>query len=172
MVAFSISDVGTALLRRWRLLAGLGLAFASYTLGGFFLVPYLAKSYIESYVRDDLKRQIAIGELTFNPFTFASDVRNFSLNEADGSPIASFDLLRINFQLSSIFNGAWTFAEVRLEAPQLRVLVASDGSINLAKLIPPSTEPEPAEPASIPAVRVGTLAVHGGRVAFEDETRG
>jgi hypothetical protein len=106
MVAFSISDVGTALKRRWRLLAGLAFAFTSYTLAGFFLVPWLAKSYIESYVREDLKRQITIGELTFNPFTFASDVRNFSLSEADGSPIASFDLLRINFQLSSIYNRA------------------------------------------------------------------
>ena len=172
MVAFGISDIGTALKRRWRLLAGLGLAFASYTLAGFFLVPWLAKSTIESYVRDDLKRQVTIGELTFNPFTFASDVRNFAISEADGSPIASFDLLRINFQLSSLFNRAWTFAEVRLDAPQLRVLVAADGSLNLAKLVPPSTEPEPAEPTSVPAVRIGTFAVHGGRVAFDDETRG
>jgi Domain of Unknown Function (DUF748) len=172
MVALSISDVGTALRRRWRWLAGLAFAFTSYTLAGFFLVPWLAKSYIESYVREDLKRQIAIGELTFNPFTFASDVRNFSLSEADGGPIASFDLLRINFQLSSIYNRAWTFAEVRLDAPQLRVLVAADGSLNLAKLVPPSTEPEPAEPAGVPALRIGTLAVHAGRVAFDDQTRG
>ncbi len=99
-------------------------------------------------------------------------MRSFSLNEADGSPIASFDLLRIDFSLSSIFNGAWTFAEVRLDAPQMRVLIAADGSLNLAKLVPPSTEPEPAEPADVPAVRIGTLAVHAGRVALDDESRG
>ena len=96
-----------------------------------FLVPWLAKSYIESYVREDLGRQVTIGELTFNPFTFAADVRSFSLNETDGSLIASFDLLRIDFSLSSIFNSAWTFAEVRLDAPQMRVLIAADGSLNL-----------------------------------------
>lgn len=172
MVAFSISDFGQALRRRWRLLAALGFAFTSYTLAGFFLVPWLAKSTIESYVREDLGRQVTIGELTFNPFTFATDIRGFSLNEADGSPIASFDLLRIDYSLSSIFNRAWTFAEVRLDAPQLRVLVAADGSLNLAKLVPPSTEPEPAEPASVPALRIGTLAVHAGRVALDDESRG
>lgn len=172
MVAFSIADAGQALRRRWRLLAILGFAFASYTLAGFFLVPWLAKSYIESYVRDDLKRQVTVGELTFNPFTFASDVRNFSLSEADGSPIASFDLLRINFQLSSIFNRAWTFSELRIDAPQVRVLMAADGSLNLAKLVPPSTEPEPTEPAGVPAVRIGTFAVHAGRVALDDESRG
>jgi hypothetical protein len=152
MVAFSIADVGKALQRRWKLLAALGFAVTTYTLAGFFLVPWLAKSYIEGYVRDDLKRQIAIGEISFNPFTFAADVQNFALTEADGSPIASFDLLRVDFSLSSIFNRAWTFAEVRLDAPQLRVLVGSDGLLNLAKLVPPSTEPEPAEPAGVRAV--------------------
>ena len=172
MVAFSLADAGQALRRRWRLLASLGVAFASYTLAGFFLVPYLVKSGIEDYVRDDLKRQVTIGELTFNPFTFASDVRNFSLSEADGSPIASFDLLRVDFSLSSMFNRAWTFAEVRLDAPQLRALVAADGSLNLAKLVPPSTEPEPEEPAGVPAVRIGTLAVNAGRITFDDESRG
>ena len=172
MVAFNIADVGKALQRRWKLLAALGFAFTAYTLAGFFLVPWLAKSYMESYVRDDLKRQVAIGELTFNPFTFATELRNFALSEADGSPIASFDLLRVDFSLSSIFNRAWTFAEVRLEAPQVRVLVGADGSLNLAKLVPPSTEPEPADPAAVPAVRIGTLAVHAGRVALDDESRG
>ena len=171
-MAFSINEVGKALRRRWSLLAALGFVFTTYTLAGFFLVPWLAKSYIESYVREDLGRQVTIGELTFNPFTFATDVRSFSLNEADGSPIASFDLLRIDFSLSSIFNGAWTFAEVRLDAPQVRVLVAADGSLNLVNLFPPSTEPEPAEPAGVPAMRIGTLAVHAGRVALDDESRG
>ena len=74
MAAFSITEVGNALRRRWRLLAALGSVFTSYTLAGFFLVPWLAKSYIESYVREDLGRQVTIGELTFNPFTFAADV--------------------------------------------------------------------------------------------------
>jgi uncharacterized protein involved in outer membrane biogenesis len=171
-VAFGITDIGKALQRRWKLLAAVGLAFTTYTLAGFFLVPWLAKSYIESYVRDDLKRQVAIGEISFNPFTFATDVQNFALTEADGSPVVSFDLLRVDFSLSSIFNGAWTFAEVRLDAPQVRVLVGADGSLNLAKLVPPSTEPEPAEPAGVPAVRIGTFAVHTGRVAFDDQSRG
>jgi uncharacterized protein involved in outer membrane biogenesis len=171
-VAFSVNDVGKALQRRWRLLAALGFMFTSYTLAGFFLVPWLAKSYVESYVREDLGRQVTIGELTFNPFTFATDMRGFSLNEADGSPIASFDLLRVDFSLSSMFNRAWTFAEVRLDAPQVRVLIAADGSLNLAKLVPPSTEPEPAEPAGVPAVRIGTLSVNAGRVALDDESRG
>ena len=153
-------------------MAALGFVFTSYTLAGFFLVPWLAKSYIESYVREDLGREITIGELTFNPFTFAADMRDFALNEADGSPIASFDLLRVDFSLSSIFNRAWTFAEVRLDAPRVRVLIAPDGSLNLAKLIPPSAEPEPPEPAGVPALRIGTLAVHAGRVALDDESRG
>src|SRR5215831_6304960 len=142
-----------ALRRRWRLLSVLGALLVLYTLAGFFLVPRLAKSEIESYVRDTLKRQVGVADISFNPFTFATEIRGFSLNEADGTPLVKFDLFRVDFELSSIVNRAWTFKEVRLENPSLSAILASDG-LNLSKLAPPSTEakPAPTEPAALPAV--------------------
>ena len=161
-----------ALKRRWRLLTVFALLIVVYTLAGFLLVPYVAKSQIEAYVRGNLKRQVTVGSISFNPYTFAAEIRGFSLNEADGSPLVKFDLFRVDFELSSIFNRAWTFKEVRLENPDLHAILANDG-LNLSKLAPPSGEakPQPATPAALPAVRIGTLAVRNGRVAFEDRTR-
>jgi Domain of Unknown Function (DUF748) len=174
--------MGVAVLERtgaatWRLrwvLVIIASLFALYTAGGFFLVPRLARGAVVDYVEKDLKRHVAIGEVTFNPFTFVAELRDFALTEADGGAIAAFDFLHVDFQLSSLFNGAWTFKEVRIDRPNIRVLVAADGSLNLAKLAPPSPEPQqaPTREASVPSIRIGTLAVHDGRVGLEDRSRG
>ena len=135
---------------------------------GFYLVPYLARSAIENYVQNDLSRHVAIGKLSFNPFTLTAEVAGFALTEADGAPITSFDLLRVDAQISSLLNRAWTFKEVRLDHPDLRVLVNADGTLNLAKLLPPTPE---TPPSGAPAIRIATLSVHDGRVGLEDHSR-
>ena len=169
MFPLKIENAGRAVWRRWRLLTVLGLVLASYTLAGFFLVPRLARSAIEHYVERDLARHVAIRELTFNPFTLTAEVRGFALSEANGTPIASFELFRVGMSLRSIVNRAWTFSELRLDRPQLSVLVNSDGSLNLAKLQLAAPE---TKTSGMPAVRIGTFSVHDGRVAFDDRSRG
>jgi hypothetical protein len=88
--------VGRVARRHWKLLTILGALFATYTAGGFLLVPYLARSYIQQYVEKDLGRHVSIGDLTFNPFTLTVELREFALTEADNAPIASFELFRVN----------------------------------------------------------------------------
>ncbi len=98
------------------------------------------------------------------------EVTGFALSEADGARIASFDLLRIDAQLSSLLNRAWTFKEVRLDHPDLQVQVNADGTLNLAKLLPPAPAVPP-PPSGVPAIRIATLSVHDGRVGLEDHSR-
>jgi uncharacterized protein involved in outer membrane biogenesis len=159
-------------LRALAIVAGLLLL---YTLAGFLLVPRIARNQAISYVQHQLGRQLAIGSLTFNPFSLVVEIRDLAMTEADGAPIASFALLRIKFSAtSSMLHRAWTFAEVRLEQPVINTLVNRDGSLNLAKIAPPAA-PKPAtpEPASsqVPALRIGALTVTRGQLHFEDRSR-
>jgi hypothetical protein len=153
------------------ILAGLLLLYA---LAGFLLVPRMARNAAINYVQHDLGRQLTIGSLRFNPFMLATEIRGFALSEADGSPIASFALLRIQFSATgSLLHRAWTFAEVRLEQPLVNTLVNRDGSLNLAKLAPPAApKAAAAESATVPAVRIGALTVSRGQLHFEDRSRG
>ena len=161
------------LLRAYRwLIAGFALLLASYAAAGFWLVPYLARSGIENYVQHDLGRHVKIGDIRFNPFTFTAEVTGFALTEADGAPIASFDLLRVDAELSSIVNRAWSFQEIRLDRPDLRVLLNANGTLNLAKLQPPKAANQARPPpAGLPAIRIETLSVRDGRIGLEDRTR-
>ncbi len=159
-------------LRALAIVAGVLLL---YTLAGFLLVPRIARNQAISYVQHQLGRQLAIGSLTFNPFSLVVEIRDLAMTEADGAPIASFALLRIKFSAtSSLLHRAWTFAEVRLEQPVINTLVDRDGSLNLAKLAPPAA-PKPAAPeptsSQVPALRIGALTVTRGQLHFEDRSR-
>jgi hypothetical protein len=146
-----------------------------YTLGGFLLVPYIVRTQAISYVQHTLGRQLSIGSVKFNPFIFKVEIHDLKLNEANGASIASLSLLRVEFNaMASLLHRAWTLGEVRLEQPFVSVRVEPDGSVNLAKLAPPSKQPEPAPSKSqaLPAVRVGLFSVQQGGLHFEDRSRG
>jgi hypothetical protein len=158
-----------------RLLIIIAALLLLYTLGGFLLVPHVARNAIIGYVQKNMGgRHASIGELKFNPFTFTIEVHQFALTEVNDSPIASFDLLRIGASLTaSLVHRAWTLSEVRLEQPRVDALVERDGTLNLAKLAP-ATPPKPEKPEtdhSLPALRIQALGVHGGSVRFEDRSR-
>ena len=169
----SILEPIRRMLRRYKwLAAALALLLACYSATGFLLVPYLARSAIQNYVQHDLRRHVTIAKLSFNPFTVTMEMTGFALTEADGAPIASFGLLRVNAQISSIVNRAWTFKEVRFDRADLQVLVNADGTLNLAKLLPPAPASQsPAPPSAIPAIRIETFSVHNGRIGLEDRSR-
>ena len=142
-----------------------------YTLAGFFLVPHIARSQIESHVTQTLHRKVSIGDIRFNPFVFDASVSNFRLQEADGSPIAALRHLYVNLQLASLWQRAIVLREVQLSAPDIDLVVEKDGSVNLVRLVPesPATESEPSEPTR---VHIGHLSVRDGRVGIADFTPG
>ena len=108
----------------------------AYTLAGFFLAPRLIASYVPRYAQEQLQRRAEIGEVRVNPLLFKLEIKDFRLQEPDGRPLLSFDRLFVDFQLSSLFRWAWTFAEIQLEGPRLDVSLAPDGRLNLAELAP------------------------------------
>ncbi|HEV8330056.1 MAG TPA: DUF748 domain-containing protein [Steroidobacteraceae bacterium] len=164
-----------AILALHRVALGIAAALIIvYALAGFFWVPHLLRVNAQKYVSDELGRGLALGDVAFNPFTFRLSIRNATLSEKAGEPIASFGSLVVNAELASIWQRAVVLKEVQLDAPDVNLVVERDGSINLAHLAPPQAEPAAAtnEPAApLPRIRIGRLAVNGGRVDFLDRTR-
>jgi uncharacterized protein involved in outer membrane biogenesis len=143
-----------------------------YGLVGFLWAPHLLRTEAQQYVADELGRSLTLGKVSFNPFSFRLTVRDAKLSEKDGDDIASFTELVVNGELASIWQRAVVLKEVRLDAPDVNLMIGRDGAINLAKLAPEKPPAAAAEPdASLPRIRIGRLAVNGGRVDFEDRTR-
>lgn len=141
-----------------------------YTLFGFFAVPRIARAQLESYVTEQMHRQVSVGEIRFNPFAFDASIAGLALREADGSPVVGFRHLYVNAQLASLWERAVALKEVELSAPDIDVIVAKDGTVNLAKLAPESKEPSTEEKTALPRVRIDRLAVRDGRIGFTDKT--
>ena len=105
-----------------------------YTLAGFFLLPYILKSQLKSYVAEDLNRTLQIEKVRLNPYMMTLEISDLKLKEADGGPILALDRLFTDFELKSLFRWAWTFSDIRLDGLVLQVDVAPDKTINLARL--------------------------------------
>ena len=143
-----------------------------YVVLGFFAVPSIARAQLESYVTEQLHRQVSVGEIRFNPFVMDASIGGLVLREADGSPVVGFRHLYVNAQLlASIWQRALVLKEVELSAPDIEAIVAKDGTVNLAKLAPESEKPPGEQPAALPKVRILRLDIRDGRIGFTDNTR-
>ena len=158
------------LLNRW-LLAGVAVVVL-YALLGFLLTPWIVTRYVSNYAEEKLKRNASIAEVRVNPFLFTFEAKDFALEEADNRPIIGFDRLFVDFQLSSLFRWAWTFADVRIERPSLYIEIQHNGRLNFADLadsLPKSEDPPPTD-SRPPRLLVYHAEVIGGSFTFSDRS--
>lgn len=159
---------------RW-LFDGAGLLAALvglYAALGFVLLPHLVVNAATDYVDKNLGRRLSIGELRFNPFRCEVNIAELRLREADGTPLLGFAALRVNADpLVSLFRRTITLQALELLQPDIALIVDADGSINLARLAPPATEPKAETDASLPRVHIVQLSIEDGRLGFEDRSR-
>ncbi len=141
------------------------LAIALYALIGFKLVPKLIRSQAMDYAKTELKKPLALGEITVNPFTFELDMRDIVLSDA-GQPLLALKRLQVDFQAVSLFKRAFVFNAIALDKPFARALIRPDGSLNLVDLLPKEKSNEP-----IPDIHIGNFSVNAGQVKFADYSR-
>ena len=98
-------------------------------------------------------------------------VDGFSFPDADGEPLASFDRLLVNLELSSLWRVGASFKEISIEQPYVRPVIRADGELNFADLAKPfPEEPEPAEPEEPPRLFIELFRMTEGHARFEDRT--
>lgn len=133
----------------------------AYTLGGFFLAPWIAKRQTVDILTEMLGRPVHLEQVRVNPFVLSVEARGFEITEADAQPLFGFQRLYVNFQLRSLFHWAWTFREITLEEPSLTFVRFADGSSNLSRLADDaaaaSPEPPDGAPAAAPAEEAGLV---------------
>ncbi len=141
-----------------------------YTLAGFLLAPWVAKRELLALIESETGLPASVEELRINPFVLSAEAKGFRLSEPDGSDFLQFERLFLNFQLSSAFKRALVFREVSLESPQLNVVRAEDGSINLGRLAGQPGERADADAAGgLLRLVVGQLDITDGDLDLLDQ---
>ena len=105
-----------------------------YTVTGFFLLPFLVEHFLPRTLSKRLDSEVSLRQVKINPFALTLEAKEFQINEPSGRAIAGFQRLYLNFQLSSLFRWALTFADVTLDDPSVNVVINPDGKLNLARL--------------------------------------
>jgi uncharacterized protein involved in outer membrane biogenesis len=161
------------------LIVAVGLVLL-YTVLGFWAVPWAITNKLPPMLTEELNRPVSIQEAAFNPFLFKLKVKGFAIQEADGSPLAGFDELFVDFEaLSSVSKQAYTFEQIRFWLPYGLVIVRPDGSLNLADLgkfsegdsstdEDPTSDTPSEEAAGLPPVFIQSFEIHQGMVEFQD----
>ncbi len=159
------------LLNRW-LLGGV-FAVAVYALLGFFLAPWMVKRYVTHYAAETLKRKASIAEVRINPFLFTLEVKDFKFRERDNRPIIGFGRLFVDFQLSSLFRWAWTFADIRIERPSVYAEIQPNGRLNFADLadsFPKSGTPAAPSDRGLLRLLLQHAEIVDGSLTFSDQS--
>jgi hypothetical protein len=144
-------------------------ALVVYALGGFVVAPWWIKREAPNYLKTQLNAAGSVGEISINPFKFTIDMRNVVVTEAGGKqPAIAFDRLFVDFEAGSLFQRAWTFADITLERPQLNLEVDANDALNIAKLAPASTPASAEKSAGLPRVLLKKVVLKQGRVNFTD----
>ena len=146
------------------------LLLCLYALGGFLVAPAIIKSKAPAIIAEQLGRKATVEQVRVNPFVLSLAVRGFALEEPNGEPFAGFEELYVNFQLSSIFRLAFTFADVSLIAPYGHVKILADGKLNFSDLLAKMAREESRQDTSgeLPPVIIQRLHIDGGRLVFSD----
>ncbi len=164
-------QVITRLFRNKRLLIAAAV-LVIYALVGFLLLPYLIERYVPAYAQEQLQRQASVGKVYVNPFLFSIEVNDFTLQEADGQPIATAQRLFVDFETSSLLRWAWTLADLQIIELDLHWAIDKTGRSNLTKLA--DAFPVSEDPANASAAPVRLLLQHaqlsGGKLNYSDQS--
>ena len=170
-MASRISSTRLSRLKKTALVSAILIVL--YAIFGFLIAPPILKSKLISTITQRLGRTATVQKVKVNPFALSVTIKGFRLNEPDGGRFVSFDELHVNFQLSTIFRRAFTFAEIRLVSPDGAVKILSNGKLNFSDLIPARDAPEPTTDGSgkLPPVLIYRLHIGQGRLTFRDLSR-
>ncbi|MEW6667137.1 MAG: DUF748 domain-containing protein [Thermodesulfobacteriota bacterium] len=148
------------------------IAFAAYSLLGFFALPPLLRHYLVKGISEHTHRQASVGKIAFNPYNLTLSVNGFSLGDRGNSdPFLSLDHLFLNLHGSSFLRLGLVVEELRMERPRLRVVHRKDGTFNFSDLA--ADKAGASREGSMPfGVSIRSLGVSGGTVDFKDEQKG
>jgi len=154
-----------------RIVAAAALAVVLYAVAGFMIAPKIVRSALLEDIPQTLGLKTAVGDIHVNPFLLQAEIKDFALF-GDGGKLLGFERLFIDFEFSSLWHRAYSFANIDIAAPYVNATVGPDGTLNLLKLRPKSKPLQTrAAHGTLPPVRVDSLKITRGSADFVDHSR-
>jgi hypothetical protein len=149
-----------------RVVIGLALAMIVFTIGGFFVLPPLMKSLLTTKLSETLHRNVSIGKISFNPYTFALTVEGFVIQEKGSTvPFVSFEELHADIDVLPLLGKVVFFQELRLRKPYAKIDRIDDSTFNFSDLLDQKATPDKEPPKELKDALGGfKFALNGIRI--------
>jgi uncharacterized protein involved in outer membrane biogenesis len=157
---------------RWKkILYGLVIFFAVFTLVGFFVLPPVLKSILTKQLSQALHREVTINQIKINPYALSVTARGLMVKDRSSSePFVSCDEIFLNLQSSSALRMALILKEIRLTKPFIKIVHQPDMSYNFSDLIEKKEAKPPEKEKSKPLrFSLNNIKIEDGSIDFLDE---
>ncbi len=155
-----------------RLVHGMSIFLALYTMFGFFLLPRIITQYLSSTIAEKLGLKATITMVRVNPYTLSVSFHGFSIQDKDGSTLASCDACSFNAQASSIVRRAAILKEVTCRALRIGLKIRPDGSLDLADVFSfGNNEPQATTNGSLPRISINRVSLYSSSIDVTDMHR-
>ncbi len=165
--------------RRWQVISVIFLLFLTYTVSGFYLLPWVLKTQAEKRLPAVLLRPVTLKQVQFNPFTLRLQIDGFTVKGASGKK----DFLKIDSLLLdiagflSLTNRALVLEQIDIQEPYFDAVKNRDLSYNFSDILKSFTTPSPeaGEAASVAEnsgfrFSLNNITLAGGSVEFVDNS--
>lgn len=142
--------------------------YVIYVLVGFFVAPSILRSQIERRVSEQLKREVHVDRVAFNPLTLSLTIEKLIARDHDGQPLFGWGRFFVNLELLSILSDEIHFSEIELDAPYVRVAVSKQGILNVADIGLPASESDKSSKQW--TLSIDRLTVNRARAQYTDES--
>ena len=159
--------------RAKKILIGLVILFAVFTLVGFFALPPIVKSILTKQLSQNLHREVTIDQIKINPYTLSISVRGLTIKDKGSSEtFVSLGEIFLNFQTLSALRLAVIFSEIRLTQPYIKITRNQDESYNFSDLME-KKEPKPPEKEKPKPLRfsLNNIRIENGSIDFWDSPK-
>lgn len=141
------------------------ISLAAYAFIGFVVLPPIIKSVLISKLSEKLHRQVAVRDISINPFALSVSVKGVVVKTPDGKAnFVSFDELYVNLQSLSLVKKGVILKEIRLARPYFNIVRNEDLTYNFSDLME-TKEPKSKEPMRF---SLNNIRIIDGSVDFTD----
>ncbi len=158
-------------MRNKKVLYTLAALLIVYALAGFLLLPSILKPKLISSLEQSTGRNVHLGSLHTNPFTFSATLGDFRLLDRDSSVLVSFKELYVRYSVPSVFRHVWGIAQFHLDTPYVAVRVLADGRLSVSDLLSPAGADSTPADQTPRGFEIGDLLVAGGTIVYQDFSR-
>ena len=168
------SPSGPGKIRKVRRIGIAAVAFfILYSIIGFLIVPFYMKRLGVEKLSGQLGRRVSIESVRLNPYTLVATIKGFEIKEEDGrTTFLSFDSLRVNLQIASVWKKGPVIKEIKLEKPRVHLVRVDANVYNFSDIIDRFQSTQTAaipEKSSKPLLfSVSNIRIIDGSIAFDD----